>query len=167
MILNNVNIQILTFKDKIYDFFVEDNNKKIDSETPIVFGVIEAPVINLKQYVTEGTDDGNLELGPGRYLSSNHPSEFNSNVAIAGHRTTHGAPFKNLDNLNLGDEIKLTHNSKTYIYIVDEIHLVDADYGEYYLFNRGQGRITLTTCHPKYSAKQRLIVTGVLKTIEN
>ena len=141
--------------------------KIIDNSIPVVLGVLEVPEINLKQYITEGTSDDNLQLGPGRYLSSSLPGEFSSNVAIAGHRTTYGAPFKDLDSLNIGDKIILTYASKKYVYIVDETRIVESDSGEYVLYNRGVDRITLTTCHPKYSAKQRLIVSGVLKTIEN
>jgi len=156
-----------SLKETIIDFFVGDNNNNIDQEEPRVYGVLEVPSINLKQYVTEGTNEDNLELGPGKYLSSNSIEDSSSNIAIAGHRTTFGAPFKDLDYLNIGDEIILTHNNKKYIYIVDQTHIVDRDSGDYVLYNQGDTRITLTTCHPKYSAKQRLIVSGVLKTIEN
>ena len=53
-----------------------------------------------------------------------------------------------------------------YKYIIDEILIVDPDEGERYLYNRGDERITLTTCHPKFSDKLRLIVTGSLEKKE-
>ena len=51
-------------------------------------------------------------------------------------------------------------------YVVDEVRIVEAIGGEYVLYNRGDDRFTLTTCHPRYSAKQRLVVTGILTRIE-
>ena len=68
--------------------------------------------------------------------------------------------------LNIGDSILLTVDSKTFHYQVDSIDVVQAVGGEYVLFDRGDDRLTLTTCHPKYSAKERLIVSGILTKIE-
>ena len=89
------------------------------------------------------------------------------NVGIAGHRTTYGAPFAELDQLQIGDELILTVDSNKYHYSVDEVTVVEAIGGEYVLYNRGDDRLTLTTCHPRYSAKQRLVVTGILTKIES
>ena len=50
---------------------------------------------------------------------------------------------------------------------MDEVAIVEAIGGEYVLYNRGDDRLTLTTCHPRYSAKQRLVVTGILTKIES
>ena len=69
--------------------------------------------------------------------------------------------------LNVGDEIYLTYNSSKYVYVINEKLTVRDTAGEYVLYNRGIDRITLTTCHPKYSAKERLVVSGVLLKIEN
>ena len=68
--------------------------------------------------------------------------------------------------MNIGDTILLTVDSKTFYYQVDSIDVVEAVGGEYVLFDRGDDRLTLTTCHPKYSAKERLIVSGILTKIE-
>ena len=89
------------------------------------------------------------------------------NVGIAGHRTTFGAPFAKLDQVQIGDELILTVDSKKFHYIVDEVRIVEAIGGEYVLYNRGDDRLTLTTCHPRYSARQRLVVTGILTRIES
>ena len=89
------------------------------------------------------------------------------NVGIAGHRTTYGAPFRDLDDVNLGDAIQLTIDSSKFHYIVDQIDIVEAIGGEYVLYDRGDDRLTLTTCHPKYSASQRLIVSAILVKIES
>ena len=134
--------------------------------SPDVFGQLEIDSIKLNQYIISGTDDQSLEFGPGHYLQTALPGT-GGNVGIAGHRTTYGAPFAKLDQVQIGDELILTVNSKKFHYIVDEVAIVEAIGGEYVLYNRGDDRLTLTTCHPRYSAKQRLIVSGILTKIES
>ena len=72
-----------------------------------------------------------------------------------------------LDLVEIGDEIFLTVGANKYYYIVDDIEVVDANTGDYVLFNRGDDRLTLTTCHPRYSARERLVVSGILTRIES
>ena len=148
------------------DFTVIDQAENIDEFQPTIFGLLEIPEINVNQYVVSGTDELSLQFGPGHYLGTNIPGS-GGNVGIAGHRTTYGAPFNRLDLVEIGDEILLTVGSNKYHYTVDEIEIVDAVSGSYVLYNRGDDRITLTTCHPKYSARQRLVVSGLLYKIES
>ena len=143
------------------NIFSEDATENI----PDVFGMLEIPQINLEQYVVTGTSTEALTYGPGYYTKTSTPGN-RGNVGIAGHRTTYGAPFSDLDKLQTGDEIMLTVGTETFKYIIDEILIVDPDQGERYLYNRGDERITLTTCHPKFSDKLRLIVTGSLEKKE-
>ena len=143
------------------NIFSEDATENI----PDVFGMLEIPQINLEQYVVTGTSTEALAYGPGYYTKTSTPGN-RGNVGIAGHRTTYGAPFSDLDKLQTGDEIMLTVGTETFKYIIDEILIVDPDQGERYLYNRGDERITLTTCHPKFSDKLRLIVTGSLEKKE-
>ena len=143
------------------NIFSEDGTENI----PDVFGMLEIPQINLEQYVVTGTSTEALTYGPGYYIKTSTPGN-RGNVGIAGHRTTYGAPFSDLDKLQTGDEIMLTVGTETFKYIIDEILIVDPVQGERYLYNRGDERITLTTCHPKFSDKLRLIVTGSLEKKE-
>jgi len=143
------------------NIFSEDATENI----PDVFGMLEIPQINLEQYVVTGTSTEALTYGPGYYTKTSTPGN-RGNVGIAGHRTTYGAPFSDLDKLQTGDEIMLTVGTETFKYIIDEILIVDPDQGERYLYNRGDERITLTTCHPKFSDKLRLIATGSLEKKE-
>ena len=152
----------------IFDNFINQvlpENNVVNNGKPDIFGYLEISSINVKQYVLTDTNENTLELGPGHYSGTALPGT-GGNVGIAGHRTTYGAPFGNLDAVVIGDEIQLTVDSSTYYYKVDSIDIVDAVGGEYVLFNRGDDRLTLTTCHPKYSAKERLIVSGILTKIE-
>ena len=148
------------------DFSIPNQVDSNDQFEPTIFGLLEIPKINVNQYVVSGTDELSLQFGPGHYLGTNLPGS-GGNVGIAGHRTTYGAPFSRLDIVKIGDEILLTVGSNKYHYKVDEVEIVDAVTGNYVLYNRGDDRITLTTCHPKYSSRQRLVVSGLLYKIES
>jgi sortase A len=83
------------------------------------------------------------------------------NAAIAGHRTTYGAPFNRIDELQAGDEILVTTLQGAFRYEVFEQHIVSPSASEV-LDDFGDNRLTLTACHPKYSARQRIVVVARL-----
>jgi sortase A len=123
-----------------------------------VMAELQIPKINLNQYVVSGTNEGDLSKGPGHYVGTAMPGQA-GNVAIAGHRTTHGAPFNRLAELAVGDPIYLTtlsHQTLTYIVSATPVPVSPTDVSV--LNNFGDNRITLTTCNPEFSARQRLIV---------
>ena len=84
------------------------------------------------------------------------------NAAIAGHRTTYGAPFNRIDELAPGDPILVTTLQGDFKYVVSEPPVAVSPSQNDVLFNKGDNRLTLTTCHPKYSASKRLIVVATL-----
>jgi len=163
---NNVFQRDIPVFENLSDIPGLTRNNNIEEYIPTVFGYLEIPSINLKQYVVSGTDELTLQFGPGHYLQTNLPGS-GGNVGIAGHRTTYGAPFSRLDLLEVGDQIFLNSGGNKYHYEIDEKLIVDANEGEYVLYNRGDDRLTLTTCHPKYSARQRLVISGKLFKIES
>ena len=163
---NNVFQRDIPVFENLRDIPGLTRNNNIEEYIPTVFGYLEIPSINLKQYVVSGTDELTLQFGPGHYLQTNSPGS-GGNVGIAGHRTTYGAPFSRLDLLEVGDQIFLNSGGNKYHYEIDEKLIVDANEGEYVLYNRGDDRLTLTTCHPKYSARQRLVISGKLFKIES
>lgn len=128
---------------------------------------IQIPKIGVDWMVVEGTSTADLQKGPGRYADTPLPGEL-GNAAIAGHRTTYGQPFHRLDELTVGDEIVVTTFNGTFRYLVDEQPFVVRPSQVEVLLPRGFpaepeiAQLTLTTCHPKYSASQRLIVKAVL-----
>ena len=152
--------------ESLSDSLLDNVNSNVIGYSPDVFGQLEIASINLSQFIVSGTDEQSLEFGPGHYMQTALPGT-GGNVGIAGHRTTFGAPFAKLDQVQIGDELILTVDSKKFHYVVDEVRIVEAIGGEYVLYNRGDDRLTLTTCHPRYSAKQRLVVTGILTRIES
>ena len=121
---------------------------------------IQAPKIGLDQYVVQGVGLADLRKGPGHYPETPLPGE-QGNAAIAGHRTTYGAPFNRLGELVDGDEILVTTLKGNFTYRVARIHVVKPSQVEV-LNPTPTPTLTLTTCHPKYSAKERLIVVAHL-----
>jgi sortase A len=121
---------------------------------------LRIPKLGLDQYVVQGVGLGDLRKGPGHYPETPLPGE-QGNAAIAGHRTTYGAPFNRLGELVDGDELQVTTLKGNYTYKVARVHVVKPSQVEV-LNPTPSPTLTLTTCHPKYSAKERLIVVASL-----
>lgn len=119
------------------------------------------PKIKLEKAVVQGTGVADLKKGPGHYTQTPLPGE-KGNVGIAGHRTTYGAPFADIGELNTGDDIFITTRQGTFNYKVTVKNIVSPETVSV-LDPSKDDRLTLTTCHPKLSAKQRLIVTALLQ----
>jgi sortase A len=120
--------------------------------------------------VVEGVGKEDLKRGPGHYPGTAAPGAI-GNVVISGHRTTYGAPFNRLDELHVGDPIVLETKDFFYTYLVTGTTIVaPTALGETDpVPNRPgvkptQRILTLTTCNPKYSAKTRLVVRGLLQS---
>lgn len=118
--------------------------------------------IGLDTIVVNGIARDDLRNGPGHYPSSTLPGQ-KGNSAIAGHRTTYGAPFGDLDELTVGDMITVRTPQGTFAYSVYEKLVVDPSNGSVLEDDPTRAAtLTLTTCTPKYSAEQRLVVKGEL-----
>jgi sortase A len=135
-----------------------DRNVAIgDSLTRIVI-----PDINVDVVVVEGTTASALRAGAGHYPDTPLPCEV-GNVAIAGHRTTYGRPFHNVDQLKVGQEITLETPIGTCTYEITQAPFpVRPTALEVVANTPEEATLTLTTCHPKGSARERLIVKATL-----
>ncbi|HEV7888635.1 MAG TPA: class E sortase [Acidimicrobiales bacterium] len=122
--------------------------------------IIDIPKINVHKTVVEGVGLPDLKKGPGHYPGTPLPGQ-KGNAAIAGHRTTYGAPFNRVDELKPGDTINVQTVQGKFRYIVKETQIVRPTQVEV-LDDKGDNRLTLTACHPKYSAKQRIVVVAEL-----
>jgi len=120
---------------------------------------ITIPALGIDTVVVEGTTPSALRAGAGHYPQTPLPCET-GNVSIAGHRTTYGRPFGNLDQLKPGDTIELTTPIGGCVYQVSKDPFVVAPTDLSVIEPTGERSLTLTTCHPKGSAAQRLIVRG-------
>lgn len=117
---------------------------------------LDIPKIGLSEYVVEGTNTTTLRKGPGHYPDTPLPGERGT-VAIAGHRTTYGAPFREINELRRGNRIVIDMPDGRFIYRVEETKIVD-DQDLSVLDRVGYQRLVLSACHPLYSAAQRVIV---------
>lgn len=135
------------------------------------FARIYLPTLGRSEHVVvEGVGKADLKRGPGHYPGTAAPGAI-GNVVISGHRTTYGAPFNRLDELHVGDPIVVETKDFFYTYLVTGLTIVQPTaLGETDpVPNRPgvtptQRILTLTTCNPKYSAKTRLVVRGLLQT---
>jgi sortase A len=116
------------------------------------------PRIGVNVYVVQGVADEDLRRGPGHYPQTALPGQV-GNAAIAGHRTTYGAPFYSLNELQVGDSISLTDTAgRTFVYLVSEPPRVVSPSDVSVLEPTPFPQLTLTTCNPRFSATSRLVV---------
>ena len=118
--------------------------------------------------VVEGTSTGVLKTGPGHIRGTALPGEV-GNVVLSGHRTTYGAPFARLGELRPGDQVVLETRDRWLTYTVSGTQIVAPTAIEVTYPVPGQRNatpterlLTLTTCHPRYSARQRMVVRATL-----
>ena len=121
---------------------------------------VRIPAIGVDKIVVEGVTLADLKRGPGHYPDTPLPGQP-GNAAIAGHRTTYGAPFNRIDELDPGDEILITTVQGAFRYEVSD-QLIVSPKEVAVLDDFGDNRLTLTACHPKYSARQRIVVVAAL-----
>ncbi len=124
-------------------------------------GSVQPPVHAGPLYVVQGVGLEQLARGPGHYPGTAAPGAP-GNFAVAGHRTTYGAPFFNLDDLQPGDRVKVTDRAgDRYVYKVRRQTIV-APTDNWVIgpdpLEGGKPTLTLTTCNPRFSNRERLIV---------
>lgn len=119
-------------------------------------GRVLAPEAGIEEVFVEGTSTGPLREGPGHYPRTAMPG-VPGTVGIAGHRTTYGAPFRDVDRLERGDRVTLEMPYGRFTYAVERLRIVkptDVDVVRRVSYDR----LVLTACHPKYSAAKRIVV---------
>lgn len=129
-------------------------------------GSDERPVNAHTLFVVEGVSLDVLKLGPGHYPRSSAPGQP-GNFAISGHRTTYAQPFYDLNTVEPGDEIHVVdREQREWVYVVREQRIV-APTAWWVVgpdpLETGRPTMTITTCHPRFSAAQRLIVFAELR----
>jgi sortase A len=119
-------------------------------------GRIKIDRIGLSIVVVQGTDTSSLQKGPGHYRNTPIPGQPGT-VAIAGHRTTYLAPFRDINQIEDGDEVRIEMPYAAFTYTVEKHEIVDpSDVG--IIKPVGYDRLVLTACHPPYSAAQRYAI---------
>jgi sortase A len=137
---------------------------------------LRIPAIDLNKVVVEGVGEEDLRKGPGHYpacrqgferpwctdFEETWPGDPDQRVVISGHRTTYGAPFWDLNKLERGDEIITNTKWGRFVYSVTETKIVEPD-SQVIVIPGTTGEVVLTTCNPRYSAAERLIVFAELE----
>ena len=135
------------------------------------YAAIVIPSIDIDFVVVEGPPDlpylssewtSALKRGPTHYPDSADPWDGTGRVGIAGHRTTYLHPFLNLDRVRHGDTIELITQHGTFSYEVDRTFVLPEAGSGVVLTPTTRPTLVLTTCNPKYSSRERLIVTASL-----
>ena len=129
-------------------------NARAEAGDPL--GRVRMPTIDESVVFVEGTDTASLRSGPGHYPGTPLPGARGT-VGIAGHRTTYGAPFRNIDGLRRGDRIEVETSYGRFSYAVERTQIV-APTALWVTRRVGHDRLVLTACHPLYSAAQRIVV---------
>jgi sortase A len=127
-------------------------------------GRIEIDRIDLDAVFLQGTDTDTLQFGPGHYLKTSLPGQPGT-VAIAGHRTTYLAPFRKINEIEDGDEIRLEMPYAAFTYEVTRHEIVDPEDIEI-LKPIDYDQLVLTACHPLYSAAERWAVFARLTRVD-
>lgn len=127
-------------------------------------GRVKIDSIGLDTVLMNGTDTATLQKGPGRYPQTPLPG-MGSTTGIAGHRTTYLAPFRKINEVEDGDEIRVELPYAAFTYEVQKHEIVDPS-AVHIVDPVGYERVVLTACHPLYSAAQRYALFGKLTRID-
>ncbi len=126
-----------------------------------ISGLIEIPKIKVNAAILEGTDDSALKYAVGHYPGLGEIGQP-GNYVLLGHRNyVYGHFFRNIDKLEVGDQIKIRKDNDTYTYLVTESFVVTPE-DVWVLKQSEEPTITLITCTPIGTYTDRLIVKGVL-----
>ena len=126
-------------------------------------GRIQIPKIHVSKIVVQGDSLEQLDRAPGHYPRTPFPGQA-GNASIAGHRTTYGAPFTNVDKLKAGDKIIITTIQGRFTYAVQKVFIVLPE--DVWVLDTAKDHpntLTLTACHPKLDLSHRIVVRAVLE----
>ncbi len=126
------------------------------ASTPAVrHGLLEIPAIGLSQPFYEGVTLTAIDRGPSHWPGTAMPGEV-GNVVVAGHRVTHSRPFYRLNELVPGDELIFTIDGQRFVYLLDRLEIVAPT--DVHIIDQTHDRTaTLFGCHPRGSARQRIV----------
>jgi sortase A len=135
----------------------EDAKEALDD-----IGHIEIPKLDVSADLFEGIALSTLDRGPGHWPGTALPGQV-GNVVVAGHRTSHSKPFRNIDKLDEGDVVAFTLNGATYNYVVTGHEIVDPTAIQI-VDQTPEPTATLFACHPPGSVAERYVVHLKLQT---
>lgn len=122
----------------------------------IVIGHITIPRLGVDVALHEGMTLTAINRGPSHWAGTALPGQV-GNMVIAGHRTTYSRPFYDLDLIVPGDEMIIRHGDETFTYVAERTEIVGPD-ALWIADQSYEFRATTFACHPKGSARQRIVV---------
>jgi sortase A len=146
---------------------IEQQNIDANIKNGSALARLEIARIGRNDIVVAGVRTSDLKRGPGHFPGTPLPGQL-GNSAIAGHRTTYGAPFFDVDDLQPGDEIIATTLSGRFTYQVTEQRIVASN--EYWVVattDPTKATLTLISCDPKYTAQKRIVIFSELVASES
>lgn len=166
-----VAVAVIPEEDKVYS--AEGAPVMAQPAEAVTFATMHVPRwgYDYVKPISEGTDRGRVldKLGIGHYDGTAMPGEV-GNFAVAGHRNTYGKPFTAIETLTVGDAVVVQTENAWYVYTVTGYTIEAPTYLAAIAPVPGKpgetptvASITLTTCHPRFSAEKRFIVWGELK----
>lgn len=136
--------------------FITAGRYNYDGEMRLVI-----PKLELDTKILSGVEDKTLKKGPGLYDYAQMPDTGNSNVSIAGHRDIYGSHFYYIDTLTAGDLLYLVYQGSVYKYAYRYTEIISPDdWGP--IYSKRFSALTLTSCDPIGTSKNRIIVTAEL-----
>jgi sortase A len=153
-------VQSLASQKQRIAYLAREERREV--KTGDAIGTLQMPKVSATYTVVQGTDTGTLEKGPGHYPQTAFPG-VGQTVAIAGHRTTYLAPFRNINRMDPGDKVILTMRYAKFTYVV-QYHQVVTPNAWWITRNLGYERLVLSACNPLYSASQRIVVFARLQS---
>jgi sortase A len=126
------------------------------TEPRVQVGSIEIPKIGLTADMWEGIRLSTLNNGPGHWPGTAMPGQV-GNAVIAGHRVSHHADFRHLDDLVAGDDVIMTTPSGRFVYKVISSEIVKPD-ALWVVDQTPEATATLFACHPPGSVRERIVV---------
>ena len=157
--IENANLVYTPGAEEILPLLYPDNGNAVAR--------IIIPAIKMDEIVAEGTNVDALRKGPGHYSWTPMPGQP-GNASIAGHRTTYGAPFADIGNLRPNDKITVQTAQGEFVYEVlaqdlpTKGYLIVSPDRVDLLRDKGNNLLTLTSCHPRFSNRQRIVVQAKL-----
>ncbi|HET9075274.1 MAG TPA: class E sortase [Solirubrobacteraceae bacterium] len=135
-------------------FLAAREGREVPAGAPL--GRVSIPAIGVREPLIQGTATASLALGTGHYATTALPGE-GATVAVAGHRTTYLAPFRDLNELTPGASVILTMPYGRFTYTVQRQMIVAPD-AWWIVRDVGYERLVLSSCNPLFSASQRIVV---------
>jgi sortase A len=160
----NLHDRFVTFGEPTVDPAADARRYRRSTKPGEAIGRLEVPRLGLDMVLVYGVGSDTLKRGPGLHPRTFFPGQDRL-VYIAGHRTTYGAPFSEIDSMRKGDVVRIEMPYGTFTYTVTR-HRIVAATNVSVLRTRRYEQVALQACHPRFFASHRWITYGRLTKVD-